>query len=63
MRDQGPALSLVDFTEELAAAFGPDAITRTIALMLAARDKGMIHQEDILTSAAIMLCGPKFQTL
>lgn len=53
-------LSIIDFTEELAAAFGAQARSATIALMLTAREQGLNHQLGVLTSAAIMLCGPKY---
>jgi hypothetical protein len=61
MADGKPQLLLADFTDELAAAFGPRATSRTIALLLTARDQGLTHQLDVLTSAAIMLCGPRYR--
>jgi hypothetical protein len=56
-----PPLSLTDFAEELVAAFGARATASTIALMLSAREQGLTQQQDVLTSAAIMLCGSKYR--
>lgn len=55
------AYTLFDFTEELATAFGGEARSRAVALMLAAHRQGLKHQEEVLTSAAIMLCGDRYR--
>jgi hypothetical protein len=48
--------SIDALVNDMRVSFGPTASARAIGLMLEARRRGMMHERDVFTSAAILLC-------
>lgn len=50
--------TITSLVEDLRASYGSGASQEAVALIVAARNRGMAKERDIFTTAAILLCRP-----
>jgi hypothetical protein len=50
--------TVTSLVEDLRASYGAGASNEAVALIIAARNRGLSKERDIFTAAAILLCRP-----